>query len=334
MPIQAVADYRGSFEQGEVTTLFLKVTNFQGDAVDPSTISIDITDSLDVSITSGVPEKVVNGFFVFDWTIGTDQDPGEYTVAWTYEIDDVETTVNQSVVVVADGNISGASLYSDRLSGFRASVDMHLQCAQAIPVYDEQGLVCDDQKTVRFTFPRWNQNAYTRIFLNQRPVSSGVIVNYFKGELIFDQELTEYDTVTASYNFRWFSDQQIDRFMSNALHILNLFPPSTRYSIEILPDRFIPLILYGAVKDALRELLLCLQFQQPQEVFGGGEAAQKAFQNLETLKKNLEGEHKTLLEQKKFGPYVGLTKAIVTPEFTLPGGRSRWFRYLMGGFSG
>ena len=78
---------------------------------------------------------------------------------------------------------------------------------------------------------------------------------------------------------------------------------------------------------------MCLQFQQPQEVFGGPDAARQAFQNLETLKKNYEGDFNLLLEQKKYGSYVGLTKTVVTPEYTLPGGRSRWFRYLMGGFS-
>ena len=38
-----------------------------------------------------------------------------------------------------------------------------------------------------------------------------------------------------------------------------------------------------------------------------------------------------LYEQKKYGPYVGLTKTVTAPEFTLPGGRSRWFRYLFKG---
>jgi len=333
MTIQAVADYRGTFEQGSLTSLFLKITNFQGDAVDPSAISVEVTDSLDASVTSGTPEKIVEGFYIFDWDIDSAQDAGEYTTTWTYTVDGVETDAVQSVIVAATGDLGGGSLYSDRLSGFRASVDLHLQCAQSIPVYDEQGLICDDEQTVRFTFPRWNQNSYTRIYLNQKPVTSGITVNYFKGEIIFDRVLTEYDTVTASYNFRWFSDDQIDRFMSNALHTINLYPPSSSYNLGTLPHRFIPIIMYGASKDALRELLLCLQFQQPQEVFGGGDAAQKAFSNLETLKKNFEGDYNTLLEQKKLGPYMGLTKTTVTPEFTLPGGRSRWFRYLMGGFS-
>ena len=38
-----------------------------------------------------------------------------------------------------------------------------------------------------------------------------------------------------------------------------------------------------------------------------------------------------MYEQKKFGPYVGLTRMVVVPEYTLPGGRSRWFRYMFTG---
>ena len=48
------------------------------------------------------------------------------------------------------------------------------------------------------------------------------------------------------------------------------------------------------------------------------------------MKKNYEGDWEKLVEQKKLGPYPS-SKLIVTPEYTLPGGRSRWFRYLFKG---
>jgi hypothetical protein len=92
----------------------------------------------------------------------------------------------------------------------------------------------------------------------------------------------------------------------------------------------VPALLYGAVKDALRNLLMCLNWQQPAQVFGGTEQAQKAFSNFETLKQNYEKDWEKLVEQKKFGPYPK-TLCVVTPEYTLPGGRSRWFRYLFKG---
>jgi len=335
--VQAIADYRGTFEQGSRTTLFLKITDFQGDAVDPSAIAIAIEDMDGDEVDSGTPEKITNGFYIFDWNISSSQAVGEYTVTWTYDLDEDNVTTVQTVIVAGDGEVGAASQYSDMIAGLRASLDMHLGCAQAIPVHDEQGSVCDDMQTVRFTFNKWNQNKFTRIYRNQKEVTSGVTINYFKGEVIFDEPLTDFDTVNGSYNFRWFSDTELDRFLQNAVHILNVYPPATRVSLQTLGSgdnlKYIPLVLYGAAKDAIRELLMCLQFQQPQEVFGGPDAARQAFQNLETLKKNYEGDFNLLLEQKKYGSYVGLTKTVVTPEYTLPGGRSRWFRYLMGGFS-
>jgi hypothetical protein len=73
--------------------------------------------------------------------------------------------------------------------------------------------------------------------------------------------------------------------------------------------------------------MFCLNFQQPAQVFGGTEEAGKAIANFETLKQNYEKDAEKLLEQKKLGPYPK-SRMVVTPEFTLPGGRSRWFRYL------
>lgn len=332
--IQSVADYRGTFEQDEASTLFLRITTFDGEPTDPSSISFVITDESDTEIESGTPEKIVNGFYIYDWQIPAAQEPGTYTATWTYTVDGADYEEVQQFNVAADGETRLTSLYSDRLVSMRMALTVHLHCAQAIPVYNEQGIIEADSRTVTFNFPRWNQNIRTRIFLNEKPVTEGAVVDYFKGKVIFDSLLTEYDTVTCDYNFRWFDDAELDRFLQNALSIVNSYPPVGGYNLYNVPDRFIPHVLYGAAKDAIRHLLLCLQFQEPQEVFGGPEKAQTAFQQLETLKKNFEEDFRALLEQKKYGPYKGLTKAIVTPEYTLPGGRSRWFRYLFGSGGG
>ena len=74
-----------------------------------------------------------------------------------------------------------------------------------------------------------------------------------------------------------------------------------------------------------------LHFQEPAKVFGGMDRADKLMGSFDTLKKNIEEDLNNWYEQKKFGPYLGLTKTYTTPEFTLPGGRSRWFRYLFKG---
>jgi len=334
--IQVVSDYRGTFEQGELTTLKLMLTDFKGNSIDPESITLSVFDDDNLEVETGSPEKIVKGFYVYDWLIPADQEPGPHSVVWSYTIDGDQFQNLQGIIVVTKtttSTISG-SPYSDKISLIRKSLEYHISCAQNIPVYDEEGRICEDSRSVRFNFPRWNQNHLTRIYRNQKLVTGGISINYFKGEVIFEEPLHEdYDVVNADYNFRWFEDEALDRFLSNALHIVNAYPPVGHRTLVSIEDRYLPSVLYGAAIDALRQLILCLQFQEPKEVFGGEEGAKNAAGAFDTLKQNFEKSFENLLEQKKYGPYRGLTKMNTTPEFTLPGGRSRWFRYMMGGFN-
>jgi hypothetical protein len=221
-------------------------------------------------------------------------------------------------------------LYGSRLSDFRVALSEMICCAQKIPVYHEQAIPNITNTIFKLTFSKLNQAFGTRVFRNNKIIESDYKINYFRGTILFDTPLSSYDMLHVDYNFRWFSDEQLDRFISNALSIVNFYPPTSKYDVLNIPESFVPLVLYGASKDAIRELLMCLNFQQPQQVFGGSEGASKAFSQLETLKKNYEDEFTRLLEQKKYGRYPR-TRSIVTPEFTLPGGRSRWFNAMFKG---
>ena len=320
MSYRSITDYRGTFVQGSTTTLFVKFMNDDGESVDPESMTIRILDDNNEEIIVGVPERIGLGAYIYDWEIATDETVGPCTALWAYNDGVGSFEVEQGVMVIADGDAGTNSRYAGRLAIFRQELELMLCCAQAIPVKDEQGIPNQSRNTFSFTFSRWNQAGPVRVYRNQKAIGSGYNIDYFKAKVIFDENQSKYDVINADYTFRWFSDEQLDRFLNNALAIVNLYPPSGAYGFINVPDRFVPVILYGAAKDALRELLLCLQFQQPQKVFGGPEAAQRAFQNIETLKKNYEEEFKGLLEQKKFGPYPS-SKAIVVPEFTMPGGK-------------
>jgi hypothetical protein len=120
-------------------------------------------------------------------------------------------------------------------------------------------------------------------------------------------------------------------FLNNGVQRMNMYPPVSYHSLERMPSRFIPIVIYSAVVDALREMMLSVQFQEPQLIFGSTERAQSVFGNFDTLKKNYEETLKGMLDAKKVGPYTGLTRMVVVLEYTLPGGRSRYFRYLFTG---
>lgn len=332
--VKSVPDIRGTFAQGTTGTLFLSLTDVHGNPITAEEITLTISKDGTSIIEDANPDFVRPGFYTFDWGLDSDLELGKYLVTWSYTVDDFSGVELQEVVVSSSGDTENSlvQFYGSRLSDLRVALSEMICCAQKIPVYHEQAIPDVSNQKFKLTFPRWNQAFGTKIYRNNKLVEGSYEINYFKGTILFDNPLSDFDMVHADYNFRWFEDEQLDRFLSNALSIANFYPPQSSYDITTVPDIYIPLVLYGAAKDALRELLMCLNFQQPQQVFGGQEAAQKAFSNMETLKKNYEEEFTRLLEQKKYGRYPR-TRAIVTPEFTLPGGRSRWFRYMFGGGS-
>jgi len=326
-PVTASSDYIGTFKQGTLATMMLKITDFDGVAQDPTAILAMVYDVNDAVIETITPEKAKVGFYVFDWSIPENQAVGNYKITWTYTVDGTQRTEVQNAIVV--GDIVDTELYTGLPYEIRLGLESYIECAQNIPVYFEQSRPSVDSKTFRFTFPRWNQTSGVKIYRNQKEiVIDGLNINYFKGEVTFSNPLTSYDILNADYNFRWFSDVELQGFIVNAIRTLNSYAPHSGYNIYNIPDRYIPVVQKQAAVDAIRKMMMCLQFQQPQQIFGGAEGAAKAFENLRTTKENYESEIKIIYEQKKLGPYVGLTRTIVTPEFTLPGGRSRWFRYL------
>lgn len=332
--ITAVSDYKGTFRQGETINLFLKITELDGTPVDPYSIVTSVTgpvedDSISSTVSSGIPFKADQGFYIYGWNIEPDAEVGTYLVDWEYIVDGVESHEYQNVVVTVS-NIAAPYFYSETWKGYRAALEHHICCAQSIPIYFEQARPSYDNTIYQFTFQNWNQGPGARVYRNEVLVSSGVEVDYFNGKITFAEELMPQEQVNIDYNFKWFDDDKLNRFLLNALQTVNTYPPHSGYSLETLPAKFSPAVLYGAAKDALRQLMFCLNWQQPAQVFGGIEEAQKAIGNMETLKQNYEKDAKELLEQKKLGPYP-TAHMVVTPEYTLPGGRSRWFRYLFKG---
>jgi len=327
-----IAEHIGNFSQATANNLFLKLTDIDGVAKSAEDVKITISkdDAYgDPVIDMATASAVQQGYYFYDWEIAPDATVGSYTIIWTYTLDGEEQSTLQSVIVSKAPELE--SPYWGPVNDLRIALEFHIRPAMNIPVYFEQAKPSRDKKTYRFGFPRWNQSAGVRVYRNQEIVDSGVTVNYFKGEVTFESPLSTYDVVNCDYNFRWFEDSQLYRFLQSGVQRYNSFPAVSYYGLHALPERAITPVIYAAVTDALREMLMSLQFQEPQMVFGSPERAQNVFSNLDNLKKNYEESLKGLLDAKKNGPYTGLTKAIVVPEYTLPGGRSRWFRYLFTG---
>lgn len=333
--IDASTDHRGAFRQGTVGNLQLRITDINGNAQNATSISIEVVSEGGTSLFVDTPERIRDGFYVYDWEIDADRAAGKYYVLWTYVVEGQTNVESQNIVIST--NAANSAFFSGPQFIMRNSLEQYLTCSMHIPVFHEQARPSIDNKTFQFTKGQWNQTAGMRIYRNQRVANEDVSINYNKGAVTFNCDLLPQDVVAADYNFRWYSDQELDQFIFNGISMLNAFPPfSPAFDLNSLitqGTQFIPHVLYGAAIDAMRNLMMCLQFQQPAQFFGGMDRAQEVFSNLETLKQNYEKQWELLLENKKYGPYPN-TRLVVTPEFTLPGGRSRWFRYLFAGGSG
>jgi len=330
--IRAVSDFKGQFRQGGVASFLLRITNFDGTPKNAEEITIEIygPDGTEVVLDNSIPEQVTTGFYVYEWDIDADQGVGAYNAIWNMVTEGVEQSENQAINISADDDDIDTLIYSGKLLEIKYALENYLSCAQNIPVYFEQAKTTRDNKTFQFTFPRWNQVTGVKIYRNDIIVNDDIEVNYFNGTVIFDNTQTMYDVIHADYNFRWFTDEELVQFIGNALQDFNMYAPHSAYSLDHIggvPDRFWPAVIYKAAVNAIRKLMLCLMFQEPQWVFGGPEGAKDIRSALETLKKNYEEDWYKLAENKKYGPYPS-TMVISVPEYTLPGGRSRWFRYL------
>jgi hypothetical protein len=324
--IRSVPEYRGSFAQASYASLFLRINALAGSPVDPESITATIQDQSLNAIHTASPEKLAIGLYVFEWYIPGTQPVGEYIVTWSYTVQGVPYTNVQTFVISNQAATQG--LYNALMIYIRQGFTNMIQNIQAIPVYRELAKPSVDKKTYYFSFNKWNQSPGCKLYRNNLEVDSGYMVDYANGKIVFDTANTDYDTITADYNFKWFSDDQLDTFLNNASQMFNIAPPQTLYSLLQMPGQYISVVLYGATVDALRNMMLSLQFQEPQMVFGGPEKAQTVFGNLETLKKNYEETWNKALDNKRLGSYKGLTQSLIIPSFALPGSRSRWFRMM------
>lgn len=325
------ADGQGTFVVGSLAYFFLDFFDAIGEPFDPSDINIEILDSAGETVEEiENADKVDVGTFVVNWDIPADTTPGKYTLSVEYVAETPSgpetNTYTEDFVVIESG-----SYIDHRQIAFRAYLESLIGYTQKCPVFHEPARLDKTRTLAALTFPRWNQVAGAKVFINGQPRETGFSVDYLKGQVLFDSALSVYDQVSVSYNFRWLTDEELDGFIANGFNIFNNWPPHTVYNITNLPERFAVAVFYGAAIDAIRRWMMDVQFQEPAKIFGGLDMATKIFGQMDTLKKNYEEWLEKILEQKKYGPYVGLTKTITVPEYTLPGGRSRWFRYLFKG---
>ena len=316
------------YSQGQVATITANfVTSPAGMPIDvpDATIQIFGTDA-SVILASTPMVRVMTGFYFYDYAIPNTLPVNAYTVMVSGTVLGVPTQMTIFLQVLPAGTRTPVS-FSQRAAELIVGLERYIGCAQQIPVYQELARNIVDRQSFQLTWPRWNLANHV-VYKNQNIVNDGYTIDLDNGTVRFAVPQHETDTVHASYNFRFFTQMEELGFISDAISQINIEPPQSNYTIDSFPDQYVGVLLMGAAKNAIKRLLLCLAFQQPATIFGGPDRVKDAISTFQALKENYEKEFtadKKTTKTKQPYPKIGV---VVQPEFTLPGGRSRWFRYL------
>lgn len=322
-----------TYNQGATATLPAQfVTSPDGSPIDVPDATVEVfAPDMSVALPPTAMVQVQTGFYYYFWAIPNSQPVGAYTVRYTGTVLGIPSVSIDKINIVASGG--GSPVTSDGAAFAVAALERYLSCAQNIPVYRETARRTGPaRKIYQLSWPRWNLGNHL-IKLNNDIVDTGYTLSLDTGTLTFDTPLHYSDKVSASYNFRFFSQEDMLRFISDALSKINYEAPGTNFTIDNIPPSYIGLLMQGAAAIAIQKLLLCLIFQEPATIFGGPEGAQAATGNLNSLKQNYEQQFTDGKKQIKRAIYPS-TVGVIQPEYTLPGGRARWFRYLFSGSLG
>jgi hypothetical protein len=317
-----------TYAQGQTATITAQYVTLTGAPIDVPDPTIEVYGASGALIHGPVAMvHVMTGFYYYDYAIPNSLPVATYTIRITGTVAGIPSAITQYLKVVLAGTATDVTL-SSKQAELIAALETYIRCAQRIPVLDELAR-CSSATNDRFQFswPRWNlTNAEIR--KNDEIITSGFTMDYDTGTLTFTSPLHSTDRINGSYNFRWFTQVDELRFLSDALGQMNIEPGGfNNMTLNTVPDPFVGILMMGAVKNALKELIFCLQFQQPKTVFGGKEGVKEAIANFTSLKENNEKEFAVDKKQMKKATFPQM-RVTSTPEFTLPGGRSRWFRYL------
>jgi hypothetical protein len=338
----------GTYIQGQLATFIITTikSSTEPAGFDHPRMRIVTTDDTTIVMEDTPMMRAPESYYYLDWEVPIDIEPGQYKAVFSSDLLDQTFEKVQYITIIAntgDRQVGQRILNSTKENELMVGLYYMIKETQEIPVENEQAKITSNGLKAVFTFKKWNifYNK-TRVYRNNEIMTSGYTIDYDNGEVIFDNAISEFDTINADYNFSWFGPEEFSWFLNLALQEINVVPPGSLNTLGNAPVTWYPGIIYGGAINALRRLIHDLSYQQPQMVYGihadsgqggaggGGGGAGNGLENFKYLKENYEkvfDELKVNIKRQQW-PSIAL---IVAPEFTMPGGRSRWFRYLFKG---
>lgn len=137
------------------------------------------------------------------------------------------------------------------------------------------------------------------------------------------------DTVLASYAVRLFTGREMNDALYMALQTINSQPGSTTYNtVGQAPAYYDAALVIGATYWLIRSLMLRLTNRETRLLVEDPD--NKWADSLKTIADMYKEDWDKLVKTLPIKQYPRL-RTVVTPEYYLPGGRSRFFRYIWKG---
>ena len=329
------------YAQGQLATITAEFVTAVGMPIDVSDATIEIFGESAAVILAATPMlhttpmgTLPTGLYYYDYLIPNSLPVFTYTIRISGTVLGIPTVMTAYLQVLPAGTVTPVSSSQKAIGLVAALSDRYLDCALHIPVYRELGQKNRTGTQVRFTWPDWNLSNHI-VRINGEQVDTGYSIDLDAATVTFAAPLHSTDEVDATYNFRYFTDQQLMGYLADAISQINVEPPQgIVYTVDNFPDQFIGVLLQGAAANAIKNILFCINYQEQQLLYGGKDGYKDAVSNFQALKENFEKEFR---EDKKTlktkSPYPKIS-GVIQPEYTLPGGRSRWFRYLFSNGTG
>jgi hypothetical protein len=237
-----------------------------------------------------------------------------------------------------------------------------------IPIYDEECTFSRDRTTGFWAFNTWNYhpkpqlrisggsdggNSDSFIILSEDTSIKNTTTegnNYpnglkykldYRGKAYFIDDdnmpvaIQSYDIIYASYYVRMFTGAEINNAAYMALQAINMQPGTNKYnSLGSSPPYYDPAVVSGACYYLLRGLMIRLGQRETRLLIQDPDSG--AYNIIDSLKDTMKSYKDDFDGYLKVIPKAQYPKtvSIVTPEYMMPGGRSRFFRMIWKGGGG
>ena len=273
------------------------------------------------------------------------------------------------IEVAPDGSVlsTGESITGSELL-IKASLIFQIKTLMEVHVESEEGIFEHfNRSSCRFTHKYWNAYPKPEIrisgsssdgnidpFIHLDGINpiyktvNGTINNYpqglicsadYNGRLFFKNasgspiQIESYDSIYASYWVKMFTHSELNNALYMALQAINAQPGTSKFtSVASAPFYYDAALITGATYYLLRSLVVQLKNREFKLLLADPDN-NDIFNQFKDDARLYKEDFDKFLEKLPLAKYP-TTKTIVTPEYMLPGGRSRFFRALFKGMGG